>query len=267
MNDPSIMAEPVVDQETKTISLNLATVDSLTPYEQEYFIPEIKEGEDIHVGQDWVLGKLYLKADFSNFEEKLSYVNAQELESQFEKVGKLEKELPHLDEDTRRFIHTCWRAARITRHLLGEPSSETLRNNSFEKYHAKDENGVKICVKPLSETVNQAVCAEYCLLSHYILKKLGIESSIVVGAFSEESENPTFFMHTYLVLNKGEYVFDPTHTASQKGSWPPKIFRTEFFLTADSLKNMETDPEKPFGKKAFCTNILTKEKKVYGSGA
>lgn len=267
MNNPSISKDSIDSEENETLSLRLTNTDFLTPYQQEYLMSDIKDGEDVHVGQSLVAGKYYLRADFSSFDEKITYVNPEELERKFESVGKLEKQAPDLEEETRRLLHACWRTARITRHLLGDLSSEEVRNSSFDKYAGITSEGVKLCIKPLSKCINEAVCSEYSLLSYYILKKLGIESSVVVGAFSEDSKEPPSDMHTYLVLQNGEYVFDPTYTASQEESWPPRVLTPEFPLTIDSLKNMELGPDKPFGKKAFCTDLLTKETKVYGSGA
>lgn len=258
--DPSMKEDDM--QKEETLSLRLTNAESLTPYQQEYFISDVKNGEDIHIGWNY-----YIRADFSNFDEKLEYVNSEALERLFEEVGELKKEAPNLDKETRRLLHACWRTTRITRHFLGDVSSARMRNKSFDKYEGINNKEVKMCIKPLSECLNEAVCSEYCLLSHYILKKLGIKSSIVIGAFSEENKEPPASMHTYLVLENGEYVFDPTYTASQEESWPPKVFITEFPFTANSLKDMETDPKKPFGKKAFCTDLLTNERKVYGSGA
>jgi hypothetical protein len=68
-------------------------------------------------------------------------------------------------------------------------------------------------------------------------------------------------------LENGQYVFDPTHTAQQEQSWPPKVFSPETPLTIESLKNMSTDDSQPFGRKIICNDLLTQEKKVYGSGA
>ncbi|MBU4299480.1 hypothetical protein KJ636_05575, partial [Patescibacteria group bacterium] len=73
--------------------------------------------------------------------------------------------------------------------------------------------------------------------------------------------------HTFLVLKNGKYVFDPTHSAQQKDSWPPKVFIPETPLNVNSLRDMETDDSKPFGRKITCTDLLTKEKRIYGSGA
>ncbi len=38
-------------------------------------------------------------------------------------------------------------------------------------------------------------------------------------------------------------------------------------LTLENLRDMETDESKPFGKKIKCTDIITKEEKIYGTGA
>jgi hypothetical protein len=104
-------------------------------------------------------------------------------------------------------------------------------------------------------------------MSQHILEKLGIQASVVVGAFSEDPKDQFAGRHTFLVLEGGKYVFDPTHSAQQKNSWPPKVFTPEAPLTIDSLRDMETDDSKPFGRKITCKDLLTKEERIYGSGA
>jgi len=104
-------------------------------------------------------------------------------------------------------------------------------------------------------------------MAHHILEKLGIQSSVVVGAFSENPKDQLADRHTFLVLEGGKYVFEPTHTTQQECSWPPKVFTPETPLTVDSLRDMETDESKPFGRKITCKDLITNEERIYGSGA
>ena len=251
----------------KIVELNPIAGEALTAYDEEFFIPHIEEGQDILVGRGLVDGDFYLRCDFSAFAEKLKEVTSEKLEKIFAADGKLKQQAPDLDEETRRLLNTCWRTARITRNMLGDVGSGFQRNQSFSEYSTKTADGKKFCIKPLSKTHGQAVCSEYVLMAHHILKKLGIQSSIIIGAFSENPKDELADRHTFLVLEGGQYVFDPTHTAQQKNSWPPKVFAPETPLTVDLLRDMETDDSKPFGKKITCKNLLTKEDRIYGSGA
>ncbi len=254
------------DQE-KVAIINRAEMEPLTAYDEEFLIPHVDEGEDVLIGRSLTDGDFYLRCDFSAFAEKLKVVTPEKLEELFEAVGKLKQQAPDLDEDKRRLLNLCWRTARIVRNVLGDPGSEFKRNQSFSDYVAQTADGKKVCVKPLSETKGLAVCGEYSLLAQYVLEKLEIQSSIVVGAFTDDIEDQLADRHTFLVLEDGNYVFDPTHSLTQKDSWPPKVFTPETPLTTDNLRDMGTDNTKPFGRKVICTDMLTKEKKIYGTGA
>jgi len=254
------------DQE-KTIELHPVTKEALTAYDEEFFIPHVEDDQDVLVGRGLSDGDFYLRCDFSAFAEKLKGITPEKLEELFVAAGKLEQQSPDLDEDTRRMLNTCWRTARVAKSMLGDVGSESQRNQSFSDYPSKTADGKKVCVKPLSECRGEAVCSEYSLMAHHVLEKLGIQSSIVVGAFSDDPKDHLAGRHTFLVLENGRYVFDPTHTAQQEQSWPPKVLSPETPLTIESLKNMSTDDSQPFGRKITCIDLITKEEKVYGSGA
>ncbi len=254
------------DQENVAV-INRAEMEPLTAFDEEFLIPHVAEGEDILIGRGFTDGDFYLRCDFSAFAEKLKVVTPEKLEELFISVGKLEQQAPDLDEDKRRLLNSCWRVARIVRNLLEAPGSEFKRNQSFSDYATQTKDGKKVCVKPLSESKGLAVCGEYSILAHHVLEKLGIQSSIVVGAFTDDVEDQLADRHTFLVLEDGNYVFDPTHSLVQKDSWPPKVFAPETPLTVDNLRDMGTDDSKPFGRKITCTDMLTKEEKIYGTGA
>lgn len=254
-------------EQEKTIELNPVESEALTAYDEEFFIPHVEDGQDVLVGRSFAYGYLYLRCDFSAFAEKLKGITPEKLEELFTAAGKLEQQAPDLDENTRRLLNACWRTARITRNMLGETGSEFKRNQSFSEYLSKTVDGKKVCVKPLSRSQGFAVCSEYALMAQHILEKLGIQASVVVGAFSWDPKDKLASRHTFLVLEDGKYVFDPTHTAQQKDVWPPKVFISETPLTVDSLRDMETDDSKPFGRKIICKDLLTREERIYGSGA
>lgn len=253
------------------VELNLAEMHPLTPYNEEFFIPKVEEGQDIRVGWGASHGQLFIRSDFSFFEKQFERISPERFEELFNQVGKLETQQPKLDENQRKLFYSCFLVTRTAKRLLGEISPDPfIRNQSFDEYAAKTFDGKKVCIKPLSECKGQAFCAEYALIVQHLLKKLGIQSSIIIGAFLENPDDlgKTFAdAHTYLVLENGKYVFDPTHTAQQQEIWPPKIFLPEVPFTEESLKDMNTDPNKPFGEKFVCTDILTKEKRIYGTGA
>ncbi len=254
-------------EQEKIIKLNPVKKEALTPYDEEFFIPHIAGGQDVLVGRGLADGDFYLRCDFSAFAKKLKGITSEKLEELFTAAGKLEQQAPDLDENTRRLLNACWRVARIVRNILGDVGSVFKRNQSFSEHQTRTADGKKVCVKPLSKSQGLAVCSEYALMAHHVLKKLGVQSSIIVGAFSEDPKDPLAGRHTFLVLEGGKYVFDPTHTAQQKDSWPPKVFSPKVPLTVESLRDMETDDSKPFGRKITCTDLLTKEERVYGSGA
>lgn len=255
------------DQEEKVVAINRAEMQPLTVFDEEFLIPHVAEGEDVLIGRGFAGDEFYIRCDFSAFAKKLEAVTPEKLEKFFETADKLEQQAPDLDENKRRLLNSCWRAAKIVRNLLGDPGSEFTRNQSFSDYATQTAEGKKVCLKPLSESKGLAVCGEYSLLAHHVLEKLGIQSSVVVGAFKNDAEDQLADRHTFLVLEDGNYVFDPTHSLAQEGSWPPKVFAPEIPLTVENLRDMETDDTKPFGRKITCTDMLTKEKKIYGTGA
>lgn len=248
----------------KPIHPNLVDAKPLTPYDEEFFIENIKEGDDVLVGKGFADGAYYLRCDFSSFEEKLADVTVERLEEKFNQAKKLEEQAPDLDEKTRRLINACWRVTRITKNLLGDPGSEVVRNDSFSRFKVE---GERLSIKPLSQCKGEAVCSEYSFLAHHILKKLGVESSLIVGAFSADTNNLLTNRHTFLVLEGGQLVYDPTHSATEKDCWPPKVFTSEKPLTVENLEDMSTDEKGSFGHKIKCTDLLTKEVRIYGSGA
>lgn len=253
-----------IEQKKKEIVLHPVEEKPLTPYNEEFLIDQVNEGEDVLIGWGGGVGKFYLRCDFSSFAEILKVVTPENLDKFFDQVNKLTDQAPDLDEETRKLLHTCWRATRITKNMLGPVGSEFARNDSFSKFKVEGEN---FSVKPLSQCKGEAVCSEYALMAQHVLGKLGIKSSVVVGAFSDNPENPLADRHTFVVLDDGKMVFDPTHSASGKECWPPQVFIPEKPLTLEKLQNMSTDEKEEFGHKMRCTNLLTKEVKVYGSGA
>ncbi|MEI6327383.1 MAG: hypothetical protein WCO78_04695 [Candidatus Roizmanbacteria bacterium] len=257
---PDISIRP--DKEPKILP-HLAEYRSLTAYNDEFIINNVKEGDDILVGGGLADGAYLLRSDYSSFEERLKVVTPEKLADYFGQAKNLMEQAPDLDEDTRRLLHTCWRVTRITKNMLGPLASEFARNNSFSRYKAE---GEKYCIKPLSRCMNEAVCSEYALMAHHILNKLGIKSSIIVGAFSANPNDHLSDRHTFLVLEDGKYVFDPTHTALGTDCWPPKVFLPDRPLTLENLEDMSVDGNE-FGHKMVCTDFLTKEIRKYGSGA
>lgn len=251
-------------EEENNLKLNLVGSEPLTAYNEEFFIPKVEEGQDVLVGQGFGDGSYYIRCDFNSFSEKLNTITPEMLEELFVAVGKLEKQSPSLDENERRMLHACWRATRIAKNLLGAVASEYKRNESFSEYLTRIE-GKKGCIKPLSKCINEAVCSEYSLLTKHVLDLLGVESSIVVGAFSGDVDDTLADRHTYILLNEGNYVFDPTHTAQQAEAWPPRVFAPETPLTLESLQDMSTEGK--FGNKIKCKDLLTHEECLYGSGA
>lgn len=247
-------------------TLNFAKSEPLTPYNEEFIISHVTDGEDILIGRSFSNGNLYLNADFSNFSEKLKVVTPEKLEEYYKQYkGLIEKVAPEIDEETQKLLHACWRATRIVRNLLGNVGSEYQRNESFDKYKSTTVDGKSACIKPLSHCHGESVCAEYSLLTHHVLELLNIPSSIVIGAFSEDLQNKDSIAdrHTFLVLENGKYIFDPTHTAQQKESWPPKVFSPEKPFTAESLKRLPKENNHHY----VCTDLLSGEKLIYGSGA
>ncbi len=259
--------EKKVEKVEKT-QLNMVEKEDLTVYNEEFIISHIEDGQDVKVGFGLEDGEYFIKCDFSAFSEKLKTVIPEKLENYFLSANKLEKQAPELGEDIRRLIHACWRSSKIARNMLGDISSGHKRDNEFIKYQTKNTDDKKICVKPLSKSYGNSVCSEYALMTHYILDKLGIKSSVVVGAFSEEDPKKSRAKrHTFLLLEDGKYVFDPAFSVSQEGCWPPSVLVPEVPLTIESLRDMSDDWDKPLGNKIACTDLLTTEKSWYGSGA
>lgn len=249
------------------ITLNLAEMRSLTPFDDEFIVDRINDGEDVIVGRTAVDGRMYLRCDFSQFDKNLAGVTPERLSEYFINDGSFEAQAPGFEEDDRRLMHACWRVTKIAKKLFSGVGSENVRNASFANYVTKSTDGNPVCAKPLSECVGQAVCAEYSILVKHILEKLGYNSSMVIGAFSEDGAVGSTGQHTFLAVGEGGYVFDPTHTAQKTECWPPSFFRCESPMAADTITSMETDPDKPLGVKIECTDVFTGKKSLYGSGA
>lgn len=259
--------QPKEPTDPRAAKLNLAPAEPLTPYDEEFMIPSVVDGQDVRVGSSLTGEKYYLHCDFEAFADKLKDITPAKLNEMFVADGKLETQFPDLDEASRQQLYVCWRTARIVRNLLGDVASDQARNMSFDAYKQVSQAGQKICVKPLSKCVGESVCSEYALLAHEVLRRLGVESSIVVGAYASSADDVIADRHTCLVLRDGAVVFDPTHTAQQTNSWPPKVFTASEPLTLQNLRNMSTIDDEPFGRKITCQDIVTKQVVQYGSGA
>jgi len=250
-----ISAEPKAQRQesiNNITEVHPAKVETLTPYNEEFFVEEIKEGEDVLVGGGLGDGKYWLRCDWSAFGTELDNLSPQRLNDFFDRVGGLQEQAPQLGAETRKMLHACWRAAQKAQQVLGKPGLEFIRNESFSQYsnHQKPAD----CIKPLSASRGEAVCTEFALITHHVLDRLGIKSSVVIGAYKpNQAELPG--RHTFLVLDSGKVVFDPTTTATQADCWPPKVFKAERPLTVNSLKDMSTEGE--FGHKIKCSDILT----------
>jgi len=255
----------------KPKELRPAQAEMLTPFGDEFFIKNVEDGQDVKIGTGGSSGirDMFVRCDFSSFKKTLDLVSTKKFDELFNAVGELKKDAPELDDATRKLLHACWRVARMTRNLLGEVAEgkNMARQKSFVEHATTTTDGKNVSIRPLSESKGTSMCAEYALMSQQVLKRAGIESAVVVGTFSEDPEDPVTEAHTYLVVDNGKYVFDPTHSALQTNSWPPKVFLAETPLTLETLRNMEPDPEKSFGKKINCTDLLSNEIRMYGTGA
>lgn len=247
--------------EEEVIQLNLAQAERLDTDGAEFYYPAIEASQDVSIGVGAFLGEeFFIHCDFEAFEEKLHSVNPEMLEAKFREVGELFEQLPHLDREERQFVHACWRAARIARNLLGEVfTSESARVQAYVAAVKKGSLGRPVGVRKLSDTRGQAMCAEISVLTHHVLSKVGLSSAVVIGAVSDHPE-ATNGAHAYLVMNNGKRVFDPTVSNQRKDSWPPAILDAERPLTVESLQYEED------GKLIDCTDIITGQKRSYGTG-
>ncbi len=257
------------EQSKECVEVNPAKMEPLTAYNEEFLIKHVEEGQDVPIGVNLGWGDFYIRCDFAAFTDNLKTVTPERLEEKFVNNGKLAKQAPALDEDTRRLLHACWQTAMLVQKSLGDVGQDFVRDASFNRYSKETKSGKKVCIKPLSECKDKAVCAEYALLSQHILNKLGIPSSVIIGAFIEDPEELDTLAnrHTYLVLKEGQLVYDPTHSALQEKCWPPKVFKAEKPMTIESLRDMSTDENEPFGRRFRCKDLLTKIERIYGTGA
>lgn len=259
--------QPKESAEPKVLELHLAPREPLTPYGEEFIIPSVNNGQDVWVGRAFTGEEYYLHCDYETFESKLQDVTPSKLNEMFVADGKLESQFPELDEDTRKLLYICWRTSRIVRNLLGNVASDHARNMSFDAYRQVSKTGQKESIKPLSKCEDESVCSEYALLAHEVLRRMGVDSAIVVGAYDGSDEGNMAGRHTYLVLQEGQRVFDPTQTTQQTDIWPPRVFIPIEPLTLQTLRNMSTAEDEPNGHKIVCQDIVTKQKVLYGSGA
>ncbi len=241
----------------EAITLRPAQHERLDPYGDEYFFPEIKDGEDFVMSA----GSALLECDFSAFDDKLKTVTPEKLEEMFQHVGELEKELPELDLETRRLVHACWRGARIARKMLGEVYTDSFNRKKRYLENKVVVDGRAVSKRKLSGTVGEAMCAEFAALSHDILRRVGVDSSVYGAAVSShpDSENNA---HAFVSLQGGKRIFDPTVSNTREHSWPPAILDAEEALTVEKLRWREGED----GKMIECTDIVTGDKRLYGSG-
>lgn len=180
------------------VIVNPVNAEQLTPYNEEFLIDIIGDGEDIHLGYGFGVGNYWIRCDFSNFDALLAGVTNERLTTFYDRVNNLKDVVPNFDERTRELVHTCWRSAQKAQQILGTPDQENVRLDSFERY-SNHQKPVDDCIKPLSKTIGQAACAEFAFLSKYILERLGVKSKVVVGAFRREGKELAV-RHTYLVI-------------------------------------------------------------------
>lgn len=243
---------------------HLAKHNRLDPYADEFFIPHVVDGEDVVAG--WGMA---IRCDFSAFAEIIQTLLPSNIElgKSFESAGKLEKLAPDLSEDMRRFMHVCWTAAKIAKKLMGNRAlSDTKRKVRLGKSKLTAKIGQQtLNITPLSECVNDAVCIEYALMTHHILEKFGIQSSVIEGAVEQYgSDSQTAYPHTFLTLDGGKYVFDPSHAVQEGSGDSPRILVPEVNFTIDTLRDLDTSSR---GKKYKCTDLVRKTTRRYGSRA
>lgn len=149
--------------------------------------------------------------------------------------------------------------------MLGaEIPSAIRRNRTFEQYRINSPN--RKDVKPLSRCKNESLCAEYTLLTHHLLDKLNIRSTVIIGALNTKPDGLAD-RHTYLTLAEGRIVFDPMLTLSLYQTWPLAFLYPEKPITHESISDLSTDSSQKFGVKILCHNPINQDQFYYGSGA
>lgn len=263
------MSELREPRRRESVEIRRAEMEPLTAYDDEFFIEAVEEGQDVPIGASLAKGQFFLRCDFENITDpRFQSLTPQKMHQSFEKHGKLEEQFPEMDEKTRLLVFACWKASQLAHRLLGNLASETERNNSLHRYATQTPEGKNVCVKPLSEAKNEAVCSEFSLVTQEILSRLGVEAAVVVGAFASNVDAPLLDRHTYVALKKGELVYDPSHSIPRENQWPPVVLKPEKPVTVENLRDMGTDPELPtFGHRMVSTDIVTGGQRVYGSGA
>jgi hypothetical protein len=259
---PSVMEQTGLHKPT----VRPAQMHHLTAYDSEFFIRKINDGEDVLVGEGFTQGRFWIRCDWKSFESDLAKVTPQRLDELFKETNGMQEQAPGQDDGTRVIMHACWRSTQKAQQILGAVGSENKRNDSFDSF-SNNAKPKADCVKPLSKCKDEAVCSEYALLVHHILEKAGVPSSVVIGATLSDPKKELGDRHTFLVLDEGRLVYDPTYSASQAKCWPPKLFKAEAPLTTESLTDMSTSGDGAFGKKIKCTDLMTNEVRYYGSGA
>ena len=262
MTEPGEVSRLTQDQ-GKTSLRTLADMVPLTPYNEEFYIQRVNDGDLVFAGKSHTSPLTYFaECDFQSFDSLLSRITPGITEELFTGQEKFADVLPGQTDDFRRTVHACWRAARAAKHILKNP---TMKNAAA--VGAGDENyrvpGEKYCAKPLSASVGDATCLDYALVAHRALEKMGKPSAVVIGARADPVTR-SIEEHTFLVLDSGNLVFDPTLTVHQDKCWPPWVLEPESPLTVDTLQNLAADGS--FGHKISCTDIFSGATLLYGSG-
>lgn len=237
---------------------NPVKADQLDLFGEEFFITEIQEGDDVHIGGGLAQGDFWLRCDWSEFAQELTKITPERLEELYQDSGDWKDELTGVDEETKRLIFATYKTAQTIQRLLGNPATETKRSDSFNAFS----NGVKkaACIKPLSRCRGEAMCTEYSLLAQHVLSsRLQVPTAVVVGQMDIPGFAPG--NHTFNVVKEGNLVYDPTMTMAQPTLWPPRLFQMERPLTARTLSN-KTQSDLNIIKG---TDILTKQTVFYGS--
>jgi len=265
------------DQPTSEVKLHPAKAEHfrtlnedtffLQPDIRELFIENVDDGDDIQIGRNELFNNdIYLRCDYSGFDQKLSELKVSKaaLNKNFLKYDTFLDQAPGQNEGMRKILFACWVAARMAQGIMGSPNDRMNDRTA----HFMD-NSIHIgnnLLTPLSQLKGKAACSEFACLAHYILRKFGIHSNVIVGAYSVDEDDKSV-AHAYLVLEDGKIVYDPTHTSNQEKCWPLKAYSAEKPLTLENLKALPVkriDEYETRGGKIRCTGLITKEERYYG---
>ena len=202
--------------------------------EDHNYLPEINNGEVIHIGQFDYKKRAYLLCDFSNLldiklldgkRNMYRYLNQEKLETHAKETAERNAHFVKRFGISNKTFTAMTLAAMGVQSMLGAKTIDA--QESFRSAIDMGSNGDR--VKHLSESQRQVSSAEMAALGKHLLDKVGIESIFVNGSKTSNGETTPY---SYLIFPNENMVFDIARTNFDIA--PPEFYLYSYDQTLDS---------------------------------